>query len=260
MTAPLHVLDDFVAEGRQQFTTSALRERLDLTPQATSNLIARWRRDGLVDQVARGRYAIRPLGALGTRSASQDVALAVATAFGTEPHRLAFRSALDFHGLITHPARTIQVASPLQRRMTSISGRKLRVVRESAASIAVGAEATPAGAFVSGHLRSLIDVAARPDLGGGPVVLAEALLARLVDAAELQQLAKQLKASTAIRRIGSIADQLDVSQLAGKLQPLSPPTSDIHLDTRDTHREWRDSIWRVAWPLLPDELAADARV
>ena len=259
MTSHLDILDALVADGRESFTSAELRDRLSASPQAASNLLARWLRDGLVDRVARGQYVIRPLGSLGTRAASQDVALAVAAVFGDALHRIAFRSALDHHGLLTHPARTIQVASPHSRSLRSISGRKLKLISEPEFTIKIGAERTSSGAMVSGHLRSLIDGASRPDLGGGPGVLAEALTARPVDAADLTELARALNAGAALRRLGSLADKLEIDELAGRLKPLSLPRSDIDLDTRDSHRAYRDTSWSVAWPLTPAELAEDVR-
>jgi hypothetical protein len=78
-----------------------------------------------------------------TRPASQDIALAVAAVFGSEPHRIAYRSALDHHGLRSHPARTIQVerhaasnssglADDVYRRSTSQPRRSQSEARERA--------------------------------------------------------------------------------------------------------------------------------
>jgi len=257
MATRLDILDELVADGHAAFTSGLVRDRLGLSPQATSNLLAQWVREGLVDRVSRGRYAVRQLGALGTRAASEDVSLAVAAGFANVPHRIAYRSALDYHGMLTHPARTIQVASPVDRRTKSISGRKLRIVSEPESTIAIASERTPHGAIVSNPMRALLEAAARPDLVGGPAVLAEGLLSRAFDAAELTGLARQLDAGAALRRLGSIADQLDVPGLAGVLEPLAPPKSDTDLDTRDPRRAFRDSRWHVAWPITPDELKTD---
>src|SRR6266516_6028880 len=124
-------LDSRLAVGQGTLTSRELRDELGISPQAASNLLARWRRAGLVDQVARGRYAIRQLGLLGTRASSEDVALAVAALVGEEPHRIAYHSALDFHGLLTRPVRTVQISSPRRFASVAISGRPLKVVHES---------------------------------------------------------------------------------------------------------------------------------
>ena len=90
----------------------------------------------------------RPFGQLGTRAASQDIALAVGAAFSKEPHRIAFRSALDHHGLLIHPARTVQVAMPRRVDSHHISGRRLQPVHETPDTIDIGSEDAGHGACV----------------------------------------------------------------------------------------------------------------
>jgi len=254
----LQLLDDKLTAGQARLTTREVRERLGLSPQAASNLLSRWRDAGLVDRVAPGHYAIRQLGLLGTRAASEDVALAVGALFAGEPHRIAYRSALDYHGLLTHPARTIQVASPREVTVKQLSGRPLRTITERRETVLVGAVQAGHGAHVSGLERSLLDGAARMDLIGGADVLAEALSAAQPDPAVLQRLAQEIGAATALRRIGSLADQLPVPALANQLQPLAPPTSDIQLEPRHPatgKRPFRDRKWRVVWAQPPATIA-----
>jgi predicted transcriptional regulator of viral defense system len=254
----LQLLDDRLTAGQARLTSRDVREQLGLSPQATSNLLTRWREAGLVDRVAPGHYAIRQLGLLGTRAASEDVALAVGAFFAEEPHRIAYRSALDHHGLLTHPARTIQVASPREVTVKQLSGRPLRTIIEMQATILSGSEAAGHGARVSSVERSLLDGAGRMDLIGGVDVLAETLSAARPDPAVLQGLAQEIGAAAALRRIGSLADRLPVPSLANRLQPLAPPTSDIQLEPRDPaagKRSFRDRKWRVVWAQAPSAIA-----
>ena len=81
----LNLLDDLAANERGRITSAEVRERLGISEQSTSNLMKRLVDAGLLDRVARGAYAPRPLGELGTRAASHDIALAVAAAFAAEP-------------------------------------------------------------------------------------------------------------------------------------------------------------------------------
>ena len=255
----LKPLDDRLAIGKSTLTSRKLREELGISPQAASNLLARWRRDGLVDRVARGRYAIRQLGLLGTKAASEDVALAVAALLGSEPHRIAYHSALDFHGLLTRPVRTIQVASPRRFTATTAGGRPIAMVSERSETIAIGAEPAGHGAFVSDLERTLIDAASRPNLVGGYFPLAEALIACNPDPARLTTLAGELRANAALRRIGSLADRLGLEGLAGKLRPRKPPTSDLDLDPglKKPDAPFRDTDWWMRWPVQPNALAAE---
>lgn len=254
----LQLLDEKLTMGQARLTTREVRDRFDLSPQAASNLLTRWRDEGLVDRVAPGHYAIRQLGLLGTRAAAEDVALAVGAFFAEEPHRIAYRSALDHHGLLTHPARTIQVACPREVTLKQLSGRPLHTISEPQATVLVGAEQADHGALLSSVERSLLDGAARMDLIGGAAVLAEALSAAQPDCIVLQRLAHEIGAAPALRRIGSLADRLPIPSLANRLCPLAPPASDIPLEppsqTGGQH-VFRDRRWRVVWAQAPRVLA-----
>jgi predicted transcriptional regulator of viral defense system len=247
----LKPLDDRLAVGRTTLTSRELREELGISPSAASNLLARWRRAGLVDQVARGRYAIRQIGLLGTRASSEDVALAVAALVDGRAHRIAYHSALDFHGLLTRPVRTIQIASPHRIASAVVSGRPLEVVFERPGTVELGTEPAGFGALVSDLERALLDAAARPDLVGGYFPLAEALAASAPDPTRLHDLAEQLGCGPALRRVGSLADRLELAGLAGKLEPLAPPDWDLDLDPglRESSAAFRDSRWRIRWPV-----------
>lgn len=258
----LQYLDEKLATGDARLTTREVQQRLGLSPQSASNLLARWKEAGLVDQVARGHYAIRQLGLLGTRAASEDVALAVGAFFTGEPHRIAYRSALDYHGLLTHPARTIQVACPRRVTAEKLSGRPLRTIFEAHTVVLIGADDAGHGARVSSVERALLDAAARLDLVGGATVLAQAVSAADVDPDTLNRLARELDALVALRRIGSLADQLRVSGLEDKLDLPDRPATVIPLDPRspiETDGVFRDPRWRVAWPMQPRRLAEALR-
>lgn len=255
----LKPLDDRLAVGKTTLTSRELREELGLSPSATSNLLGRWQRAGLVDRVARGRYAIRQIGLLGTRASSEDVALAVAALVEGRAHRIAYHSALDFHGLLTRPVRTVQIASPHRFASAVVSGRPLEVVLERADTVGIGAEPAGYGAVASNLERALLDAAARPDLVGGYFPLAEALAAASPDATRLRDLAEQLNASPAVRRIGSLVDCLGLAGLAGKLEPLAPPSWDLDLDPglREMGSAYRDSKWHIRWPADPRTVAQE---
>ena len=257
----LRLADQFAADEQLTFTFEDAVERTGLSRPATANLLRRMASNGLVDKVRRGHYVTRQLGVLGTAAAAEDIALAVCAAFSGQKHRIAYRSALYEHGLITHPSRNIQVAAAQRTRVTTLSGRPLRVVIEPNHMIEVGA--TPLGpSMVSDLERALLDAAVRPDLVGGAAALAEALVAsgRRTSPQKLQYYAAQLSLTAALRRLGSLSDRLEVSGLAGQLEPILAPKGDIDLEPRDSSPTgWRDAVWRVRWNQLPSELANVAR-
>jgi predicted transcriptional regulator of viral defense system len=252
----LKLVDDLVAEGITHFTFEEARLRLDRSPSATANLLRRMIDHGLVDRVRRGHYVIRKLGVLGTRAAAEDLAIVVAAVFSGHPHRMAYRTALDEHDLIAHSVRTVHVATVKRMRVKSLSGRPLRTVAEQDEKIRVGAMAL-GPSWISDLDRSLLDAAARPELAGGAAVIAEAVVAAggRVCPDRLSRYAQQLEWAAALRRIGSIADTLDIKGLAGKLAPLEPPVADIDLEPgADMAQAFRDSRWRVRWAYSPGEI------
>ena len=249
----LRLLNEFAREGRTAFSAADVRHALGVSPQATSNLLTRWTSVGLVDRVAAGRYAIRPIGALGTAAAWDDLGSAVAAVFNGHPHRIGYLTALDHHGALVRPARPVQVASPYRPREKALTGRPLRVIREALSTVLVGTE--PLGpSRVATVERALLDAASRPALTGGATRVAEALAAvdRVVG---LRDLAGEINAEAAYRRIGSIATTLSLPAAHG----LEPPhwRTLIELD-RQARREdgWVDKEWGVAWPYPKSELQA----
>jgi len=245
----LDLLDDLAAQERGGITTAEVRERLAMSEQSASNLMSRLVRAGFLDRVARGVFAPRPLGQLGTRAASEDVALAVAAAFVDEPHRVAFRSALDHHGLLVHPARTVQVALPRRVKLQRISGRRLRAIHESSQTIATGSEPAGHGAAVSCLERALLESAARPTLVGGWTIVASALTNARVDSAKLTALASELDAGPAVRRLGSLSEVLGLDQVAAALIPPAGDARVLPLDPQAPSEDsWTDERWRVRWP------------
>ncbi len=248
----LRLLDEMTAAGRTAFTAVEVRERLGVSPQAASNLLHRLARDGLVERVMGGRYAIRPLGALGTAAGWDDVGSAVAAAFAGQAHRIGFLTALDHHGLLVRPVRSLQIASEYRPRAETVSGRPLTVVREHAETLLLGTE--PLGpSRISTVERALLDTASRSRLTGGASRLAEALAAAPSDAA-LDELARRLRAWPAYRRIGSISAALTLP-VGAALEP-PPWRSLIQLDpTARRSGGWTDRAWGVAWPYPAAELA-----
>jgi predicted transcriptional regulator of viral defense system len=252
----LRLLDELVGDGLTQFTSSEAAARLGRSAAATGNLLGRLVRDGLLDRVRRGHYAIRPLGMLGTDAAAENVLLAVSAGFAHVPHRVAYRTALDQLDLLAHPSRTIQVALAKPTRSETLSGRRLEIVQEREVALSVGAKQQN-GVCISDLERSILDAAARPELVGGAAILAEAIGAAAskgIDAMRLMTYARALSWGPALRRIGSIADTLKISGLADRLEPVAKPTSDIDLEPGHESSSYRDSKWWVRWDHLPSEL------
>src|SRR5450755_1389079 len=124
----MELIDSLAAGGRDEFTFNEAKAALGVSPSATANALRQLGEKGLVDRVARGHYAIRPIGSLGTSAAAGDLSLAVGAAFEGREHRIAYLSALSEIGLLSHPVRTVHVACTQQVRFSTVSRRPLRVI------------------------------------------------------------------------------------------------------------------------------------
>jgi predicted transcriptional regulator of viral defense system len=260
-TRYLELLDELAREGKDAFTTHDVAERGQLSPQGASNLLTRLVDRGLVDRVARGHFVMRPFGALGTRAAAEDITLAVGAVFGGKPHRIAYRSALDWHGLLEHPSRRIILAVDKKPGLRELSGRQLRLVLEQADRVGIGAIDAGHGGRVSSLERALVESAARPALAGGIQVVATALARAKPDTGALEEIARSLGARTAFHRLGSIAKTLDLRPLGQQLTPMSSIGRPIPLDPAhtDSVEGWRDEKWGVDWPFPASELEETVR-
>jgi predicted transcriptional regulator of viral defense system len=256
MSRQLALINTFVADGRDEFTFEEARARLGTSPTAAANVLHSLLEKGLIDRVARGRYAIRPLGSLGTSAATRDLCLAVGVALSGTKHRIAYRSALSEHGLLSHPVRTIFVAATRQVRISTIGRRPLHVVIERMKTI--GLEADRVGhSWLSTPERALFECALRVDLAGGIEQLAEALsqAESAIDVGRIKRVVKAFgsRGLAAERRLATIGHTLGLSL------PLNPKVSAkrpiIKLDPREERVEWVDHRFRVAWNLTAQELA-----
>jgi predicted transcriptional regulator of viral defense system len=256
----LELIDTFLASGREEFTFEEAKAALGRSPAATANALRQLNEKGLVDRLTRGHYAIRPLGSLGTSTATDDLPLAVGAAFEGRTHRIAYLSALSELGLLSHPVRTAFVACTQQVRIRTISRRPLRVVVERPETIHL--EAEPIGRSWRSTLeRALFECALRVDLTGNIERLAEALTsgASEVDSARIVRLAGAFgsRGLAAERRLGSLALALGLP--LGVQPEITPTQPVIQLDPRDDHVEWIDPPFRVAWNTTADELRAAVR-
>ena len=95
----------------------------------------------------------------------------------------------------------------------------------------------------------------------GTPCVAEAIVAggSRVDAERLSHYARRLGWTMALRRIGSIADALEVAGLAGRLRPFRPIRPELDLEPgAPAPHAWRDTRWHLRWPQPVDEIRAVA--
>lgn len=248
------LVDTLAAEGRTSVTAVEARQRLGLSPQATSNVLARLERDGFVERIRRGEYLLHPLGELGISAVAGDrLAEAVAIAVGDRVSRVCFRTALYEHGLLTRPGRAIQVAVDRQLRVGRLGGRPLESIIEKPRRLVAGAE--PFGpSRISTVERAVLESAEVPRRVGGIATVAEAFAGATIDPTVIQRLAVDVDMSNGLRRLASLDRALGL----GRMPDLQLPERHgrpLALDPTDPRRDgWLDRDLGVVWPAQPTEL------
>lgn len=256
MSKTLRTLDSLARE-RSVFTAAEFQDHFGGSPTNAANALTRAIRDGLVERVAHGKYAIREVGRLSTSSSTEDLLLALSPLLSGRDHRIAYLTALELHSLLLYPQSEVQVALASPTRTTQVSGRSFRQIIEVPHYLGVGATAVAHGCSMSDLSRTLLDAARRPYLIGGVDTTVGALrLAGQVDTDEIVDYAAMLQSEAALRRLGSIAIAAGREDLAASLRSnRAIPVTPLPVDPSSISDEvvWVDPEWNVAW----DSMSAD---
>lgn len=250
MSKTLAALDSLARE-RNVFTASEFRRHYGGSPTSAANALTRAIRDGFVERVAHGRYAIREMGRLSTRSSTEDLLLALSPLLKNRKHRVAYLSALESHGLLLYPQSEVQVALASPTRTKQVSGRVLRQVIEVSRYLDIGASDAAHDCRVSDLPRTLLDTARRPDLVGGVDTIVSALhLAGPIEGDALGDYADRLDAGAAMRRLGALARAASRDELAGAIRAqtsIVATTIPVDPSSPSDHVAWVDPDWNVSW-------------
>lgn len=256
MSKALRTLD-LLARERSVFTAAEFREHFGGSSTNAANALTRAIRDGLVERVAHGKYAIREVGRLSTSSSTEDLLLALSPLLIGRDHRIAYLTGLELHSLLLYPQSEVQVALASPTRTTQVSGRSFRQIVEVPDYLGVGATEVAHGCLVSDLPRTLLDLARRPDLIGGVDTAVEALrLAGQINSETIIEYSNRLKSGAALRRLGSIAVAANRDDLAAAIRSgLTIPPTPLPVDPNAPSEDviWVDPEWNVAW----DSMSAD---
>jgi len=247
---PLEIINQ-IAERSEVFTFEEFATLYGRTKTSAANALRLLVDKGIVDRVSTGAYVIRPIGRLGTDAAAEDLSLAVGARFIGKSHRIAYATALGFHGLLTRPTNTIQVATTGSVEASKLGDRPFQSVTESPDTIDIGAIDAGHGARVSNVERSLIDGSRRIDLTGGVSAIADALH-RLepaeYDPSVIARYADIIGIPGALRRLGSIAKAIGHDTLGDAAAQARRHRHQIPVDPHAPGRPiWVDPGFKVTW-------------
>lgn len=247
----LDLLNHLAQCDRATFTSAEAQTFLERSPQATSNTLSRMCDRGLIARVSKGVYVTSAPGMYGTSPMAADVLRTTRAAFGDVQHRVAFRSALSYHGLLTHPTRSLQVASPSRIGRRSVGDWPLDMTYEGVDTLMVGTvHDDVALSPVSTIERSLLESSKDARRVGGISVVADAIdsVDGDIDIAEVRRLASVLHARPALRRLSSIARITGHEDLAQTLIAGDTYRRAISICPGDTEAVWTDTYTLVSLP------------
>ncbi len=173
-TREAEFLSYLAAEGKEIFSVAQAQDYWR-TPAHTANVLSRLVRKGWLQRLERGVYMLLPLAAGPERTWSES-ALVIAPHL-IQPAAVAYWSALHYWHMTEQVPQVVWVQSTRRKRPVEILGMRFRFVTVSQARFFGVLRRTLDGKpiYVTDREKTLLDAAARPDLSGGVVQLAQAL-------------------------------------------------------------------------------------
>jgi predicted transcriptional regulator of viral defense system len=213
---------------------------------ASQQLIFRLNRRGLLEQVKRGVYVVRPR----ARSLALS-ALDLIGAIDRERHLVTAGGALAFHGLSDQSFRVITVLVPTQQRGWEWQGERVQYAIQPADRIWGGRRMRPAihPTWIADPERAILDSLAHPQWGVSLSQVVEAMQQALNNnsrfAERIAQTASRYGNSAAARRLGFMLSRLADDSAAAPFRGLIGTSRSLTLldptapNRGDTHPEWR---------------------
>ncbi|MEX2557228.1 MAG: type IV toxin-antitoxin system AbiEi family antitoxin [Actinomycetota bacterium] len=240
------------ARGIEMFTLADLRTNFDLTNTQAYQLGHQLARRRLVRRVKPGLYVIlHPADWQAGPGAGVDRFWAAANAVRGEPHYLAYYTAMDFHGMIQHPLRTVFVAVERPHRNLMLGTVEVRFVKLIPRKLFGHEERRTAG----GHVvrvaqleRTFLDCVDRPDLCGGieEVFRGFAKRKRDLDHDRLLRFVHRLDKPVLTKRLGFLLEMaggdpellLELERTTGRLKRFVPLDKTVPADGDERNSRW----------------------
>ncbi len=178
----------------------------------TINVLNRLTHKGWLRRLQRGTYLVIPLEA-GPERAWSESALVIAPHL-IQPAAVAYWSALHYWNMTEQVPRIVLVQSTRRKRPIQVLGIHFRFVTVSAARFfGIARRSLDSKAiYVTDREKTLLDAAARPDLTGGILQLAQALQAAPgdLDWTRLDEYLTRWDGGAALKRLGYLVDTLSL--------------------------------------------------
>lgn len=242
-------LSRLAAEGKDIFSIDEARAYWP-TPANTANVLSRLARKGWLQRLDRGVYMLLPLAA-GPERTWTESGLVIAPHL-IQPAAVAYWSALHYWDMTEQIPQTVFVQTTRRKQPIEVLGMYFRFVTVKEEHFFGVIRRTLDGKplYVTDREKTLLDAAARPDLSGGIIQLAQALRATHSDISwpKLDGYLAHWGGGTVVKRLGYLLETLTLpipdrdsrlerwqGMLTQGISPLEPGLG----DTGPTATRWR---------------------
>jgi predicted transcriptional regulator of viral defense system len=264
------VVAELAADGVAFFTVPELAEHLEVTRVQAQKIAYRMAQANLARRLRRGVYALLPPADWTDREGfAANWYLAAAALAGTDDHFLAYYTAMELHGMIAHPLRTVFIAATRRHANVRTGPVRFRFVTLTPQKF-FGAEdrqVEPGQAVrVASLERTFIDCIDRLDLCGGIEEVFRGLKAKMADinADRLVRFVQRFDRPPVTKRLGFLLELAgypdreiiwELERLGGRLKRFT------RLDeTRPAGEDTpRDRKWELMLNVDPKALLAATR-
>jgi predicted transcriptional regulator of viral defense system len=202
-------LSRLAAEGKDIFSIAEARTYWS-TPAYTANVLSRLVRKGWLERLDRGVYMLLPLAA-GPERAWTESGLVIAPHL-IQPAAVAYWSALHYWHMTEQLPQTVFVQSTRRKQPVEVLGMHFRfiTVKEEYFFGVIRRTLDGKPIHVTNREKTLLDAAARPDLSGGIVQLAQALRAAHsdIDWPQLDGYLVRWGGGAVVKRLGYLLETL----------------------------------------------------
>jgi predicted transcriptional regulator of viral defense system len=216
--------DRLLSEGVVTITVSELANRAGATREATFRAVHDAKKSGVLFSPAHGLYVLVPPEYRSWRTVPADWYLEDMMRHMGRDYYVSFLTAAGRHGASHHAAQVFQVVVDRTVRDRDISGVRLRFYQSSAIETCAAERVTSPGGVITLATPEtcLLDLAERPDAGGGLNVILEVVPELVIDEEKLVEGARARPRATT-RRSGWILSQTHPHLLLEDLRELAAP-------------------------------------
>ena len=242
-TRESEVLSTLSSRGKTIFTTGDLKEFI----QEPKNLLDNLSRKKWILRMKKGVYAIAPLEAGKTGAAAYTLHSFAIASYLVEPYYIGYWSALNYHGLTdqTPPAVYIATTKPRNsRRMLDTEFRFVTIPARKLFGVAK-VEIEKREVNVSSAEKTVVDCLDHPEHSGGMEEVARAIQGGEIDFKRLVDCAERLGNGAVLKRLGYMADALNVQELLRLLSDVKLSKGYSVLDPTMPKRGKITERWRL---------------